>query len=912
MSENTNPVIGKDLKGDLPCTVRPFMCSDEEKEQLREYADAHRVDGEDEKEYYIWRKADEFMMGTLADWGYLIRKSRPFEDCIGYRCVRNGIDYTIFMYAYGQERTGGIDGESCKHLLDEPFSAGSTVLIMYLNVHKYIKKHQITYQVRYFTKGKDDTFDFWELYKLGGKTVFRFYPRKEIVDNNYKLIYAFNHESREAYDALIDKDNPEFTPIGDNGKMVGSLFLGSLINLHRRAGDMKICFVRYNDTLYNMLPFIEGYGYFSFTVTKDNRIKKLRAYSFDNDNIKEVIYTDEKSDRDSFGYIPRMLSVDALPPQPTERFALKINYDNGEVRKYIMSVDKYCEGKEVLSHADHVFTDKIWASAKIVIGSESDVAVCSAYDQIVLFKNEFYLSPIDLYLNSVDFSEPTPCDDIIFEDDRYIVKRLWTWDEHSVHPMGNSYLSTNVSVVGIIPERHTILTTDGKHATTLTFDTIGHFHEGRACVSKNARGYGYLDEDLSFAIPMQYNSGDDFQHGYANVTDRYGEVVYIDHNGETLFRGVDHSEYPAVGIFSEGMCAVSTEDYSEMDMAYFSDYEFAAGWWGYVNSDGKEVIPPQYIFAFEFNDGLAIVCKGKWEMDFEGHKGRYGSKEELWGMIDKEGNEVVPCIYDEIRDKWHDNTPYIIHSGGWENGKWGVLNRDGTWLLEPIFDEVDYEYSDGLAVVSDGSRDDSNELLYGVYDIYQKKWIIKPQFSEIEFTEYGEILVQSFNKELNCEISIVFDRNGNRLITTEDTKIFFFNVCENHFRTSSPYEDGGKRYFNNGLMNKDGTEVIPCRYHLDEICEQKRICVFEEKNLCGVMSFEQQVIISPRYGRITDIDKDIYMTSNSAPFGEENLIAPEGIELLPHNYRKLIRLDDENRFIGFNGVGVELLEVIKK
>jgi len=909
MSENTNPVIGKDLKGDLPCTVRPFMCSDEEKEQLREYADAHRVDGEDEKEYYIWRKADEFMMGTLADWGYLIRKSRPFEDCIGYRCVRNGIDYTIFMYAYGQERTGGIDGESCKHLLDEPFSAGSTVLIMYLNVYKYIKKHQIKYQVRCFTKGKDDTFDFWELYKLGGKTVFRFYPRKEIVDNNYKLIYAFNHESREAYDALIDKDNPEFTPIGDNGKMVGSLFLGSLINLHRRAGDMKICFVRYNDTLYNMLPYIEGYGYFSFTVTKDNRIKKLRAYSFDNDNIKEVIYTDEKADRDSFGYIPRMLSVDALPPQPTERFALRINYDNGEVRKYIMSVDKYCEEKEVLSQADHVFTDKIWASAKIVIGSESDVAVCFAYDQVVLFKNEFYLSPIDLYLNSVDFSEPTPCDDIIFEDDRYIVKRLWTWDEHSVHPIGNAYLSVFNESAKATSNKYSIITPDGKYATTMTFDQIGWFSENRVYAYKDGLGYGYLDENLRIAVPFQYQEAEEFERGSAQVQDRFCQI-YIDHNGNILSKA-DKGRYPNLGAYGDRMLLFSTMDFSGHKLAYYHEYEFAAGWWGYLDENGKEAIPPQFIFAFEFADGRARVCRGKWKEGYDGRKDRYGSDEELWGYIDKNGNEVIPCIYDEISEFWDEDHTitevFAAHTGGWEDGKWGIMDRNGNWIVEPLFPQMGYFYKDGLIDFSDGEDDKNGELFYGVYDIFRHRLILEPKFIDISFSDNGTIIAQS------SDGWAVYNRDGSIVFDGDYDYITDHHLCPGCYYVTRYIEENGKRVGKHGLLDGNGSIIIPCEYDIIDICREKRLFSFMVDQKVGVMDFDLNVIIPSIHLWIKDIDRSIYTLSDGKISGEDNLITPEGKVLFPHNYRKLMRMPNrEDLYIGFNGVGCEMLEVIRK
>ena len=57
-----------------------------------------------------------------------------------------------------------------------------------------------------------------------------------------------------------------------------------------------------------------------------------------------------------------------------------------------------------------------------------------------------------------------------------------------------------------------------------------------------------------------------------------------------------------------------------------------AGKWGYINKEGKEVIPRKYDCIWSFSEGLAKV-----ELD-----GKYG-------VIDKKGDEIIPCKYDEVR-----------------------------------------------------------------------------------------------------------------------------------------------------------------------------------------------------------------------------------------------------------------------
>ena len=47
-----------------------------------------------------------------------------------------------------------------------------------------------------------------------------------------------------------------------------------------------------------------------------------------------------------------------------------------------------------------------------------------------------------------------------------------------------------------------------------------------------------------------------------------------------------------------------------------------------TNNESKEIIPLQYDDAYSFSEGLAAV-----------------KKDELWGYIDKNGNEILPFKY---------------------------------------------------------------------------------------------------------------------------------------------------------------------------------------------------------------------------------------------------------------------------
>jgi len=63
----------------------------------------------------------------------------------------------------------------------------------------------------------------------------------------------------------------------------------------------------------------------------------------------------------------------------------------------------------------------------------------------------------------------------------------------------------------------------------------------------------------------------------------------------------------------------------------------------YYNIDFKLVLSPGYDWAWPFHEGKALVCKGCVLTPVEdGHKALQGG---LWGYINKEGKEVVPVKY---------------------------------------------------------------------------------------------------------------------------------------------------------------------------------------------------------------------------------------------------------------------------
>ncbi|MBR4539105.1 MAG: WG repeat-containing protein [Clostridia bacterium] len=154
-------------------------------------------------------------------------------------------------------------------------------------------------------------------------------------------------------------------------------------------------------------------------------------------------------------------------------------------------------------------------------------------------------------------------------------------------------------------------------------------------------GAGYADRSTGeMVIPCQYFDSDpgNFHEGVASVAymdkDWYPHDFFlIDENG---------AEIP----LPEGVHSLYASSASEGRIAVENDQELT----GYADLQGNMVIPPQFLWALEFEDGLALV------------KFQEGD----WGFIDREGNTV---------------------SRGYQNdGDWGPDYANGAFVLETASD----------------------------------------------------------------------------------------------------------------------------------------------------------------------------------------------------------------------------------
>ena len=146
------------------------------------------------------------------------------------------------------------------------------------------------------------------------------------------------------------------------------------------------------------------------------------------------------------------------------------------------------------------------------------------------------------------------------------------------------------------------------------FDLADPFSEGYSAVMKN-RKWGYIDRTGQLVIPMEFDAAEFFAGGAAGVgkveTTTATTFFYINRNGEPLF---DPKQYNFESIlpFGEGLAAVRR----------FGQY------FSFIDQSGKTVIPPQFIAAAVFADGLAPV-------------NLHVAEGMRWGFIGKDGKLAI-------------------------------------------------------------------------------------------------------------------------------------------------------------------------------------------------------------------------------------------------------------------------------
>lgn len=228
------------------------------------------------------------------------------------------------------------------------------------------------------------------------------------------------------------------------------------------------------------------------------------------------------------------------------------------------------------------------------------------------------------------------------------------------------------------------------------YDDIMVYSNGLIAVEKE-RKWGYINLINEVVVPFVYVYFHRFSDGIAEYKiydpGRNRPRKYVDTLGRIFRKYPEKGKYKSVSSFSEGMAVVSDEE----------------GYFGFLNKQGKEVIPCVYEYARDFHDGFALT-KSDGKFGFINKKAEkvinatYDYAEDFssglalvksksgFGYINSKAENVILCLYE---DGGSFNRRFASVK---KTNKWGLIDRSGKVVINFRYDN-EIKFSEGLAPV---------------------------------------------------------------------------------------------------------------------------------------------------------------------------------------------------------------------
>jgi hypothetical protein len=288
---------------------------------------------------------------------------------------------------------------------------------------------------------------------------------------------------------------------------------------------------------------------------------------------------------------------------------------------------------------------------------------------ITVIKPQF--EEADRFINGLSLVENNITEGLIDQRGNWIFKI----DSASISgPVNNFYIVEK-------SEASFFLNRKGKR-NNIEFEYLSEFHGYRAAFKKDGN-VGYIDTLGNIIVPAIYEEGSDFENGFAQV--KKNELCgLIDEEGKFIiplkFDFIGNTEHTLIKVILNGKCAYYQK--SGLNKIPFGNLCASSilgidgfngplaridkkSKKGFIDSNGKIVIPTIYDDAQYYSEGLIAVRKKK-----------------VWGFIQKNGKTAIDFQFDAVY-------PFF---GGYSKvkrkGKWGIINKEGKLMLPANFDQL--------------------------------------------------------------------------------------------------------------------------------------------------------------------------------------------------------------------------------
>lgn len=237
---------------------------------------------------------------------------------------------------------------------------------------------------------------------------------------------------------------------------------------------------------------------------------------------------------------------------------------------------------------------------------------------------------------------------------------------------------------------HGFINEKGETINFLGYEDLSSFSNSLSRVRRN-RLYGYMNLNMEEIIPCKYEEANHFSEGLACVKEG-SRYKYIDLNGEVVIDSNFNNAYS----FSCGLAFVKIdknyffinkkgEIALEIDKDLYTDVMFKDDMlkvydsnmnFGFMDKEGNIVIPLIYEDANRFSEGLACVT--------------LDSKS---GYINKDGEVVIDFKY-VYGGQFNNGLTVVLKKDEEGNKKWGYIDKTGKEVIPAIYDSAESFYSE--------------------------------------------------------------------------------------------------------------------------------------------------------------------------------------------------------------------------
>lgn len=236
------------------------------------------------------------------------------------------------------------------------------------------------------------------------------------------------------------------------------------------------------------------------------------------------------------------------------------------------------------------------------------------------------------------------------------------------------------------------------------------------------------------------------------------------------------------------------------------------GKWGYYNSKTKKTIPAQFRDDSDFVDGFAIVKQ-------------YSNS--LYGVIDEEGNDVLPFIFNLLERQ--------------DNG----LFKAGSYYFNCLYNQK------GEIVNADGIALD---------DRFQKYDVVKPFGNDLYLFKEGATNGVIYNDK------IIIEKEDPFLNYIEiEPYLYFFKLKDSQ---------GNYRYY-----NYDGLQIFSETYEIQLISDEYVVFYAGYNKGYGIANAIGEILLPAKYNEITHIGGDVFLLNYKKEQKDGDLLVKYNVKL---------------------------------